>query len=236
MHNNRLKFNQILLKRLLFKQKCMLCAASEGGDLALCAACLADLPYHQASQCPQCALPSFNAQVCGHCLKLPPAFDATRALMRYEYPLDSMLQAFKYGEMLNMAASFASLMVSKLHQNQAIDLVIPMPLHQQRLKERGFNQSLEIAKMITQKTGHTLDAAACQRIKLSPPQASLPHKERVKNMRGAFNCQTQLTGLSVLLIDDVMTTGASLHALAETVKKAGATRVECWVVARTLAR
>ncbi|MDZ4098970.1 MAG: phosphoribosyltransferase family protein [Methylophilaceae bacterium] len=116
------------------------------------------------------------------------------------------------------------------------DRIIPMPLHPKRLAERGFNQSLEIAKLVAKELGIPLDTTSCSRIKFSPPQASLPLKARIKNMRGAFSCHQDLQAQRVILLDDVMTTGASLHELAATVKSAGASHVECWVVARTLAK
>ncbi|HSH71639.1 MAG TPA: ComF family protein [Methylophilaceae bacterium] len=192
------------------------------------------MPWHVAEQCPQCALLAYGGQLCGNCIASSPEFDATSALFRYEYPLDSMLQRYKYGQSLTMADTFASLMTSTISTKP--DLVIPMPLHPQRLQERGFNQSLEIARIIAQKMDIRLETTACKRIKLSPPQASLPLKQRVKNMKGAFSCDTSLDGLHVALLDDVMTTGASLNALAKAVKSAGARHVECWVVARTLPR
>ena len=113
------------------------------------------------------------------------------------------------------------------------DRIVPMPLHPARLAERGFNQSQEIARLLAHPLQAPIDNTSCKRIKLAPPQASLPLKARIKNMRGAFRCEQPLDGERILLIDDVMTTGASLHALASTVKAAGASHVECWVVART---
>lgn len=212
----------------------MLCAATNGGELGICAACLQDLPWHTADQCPQCALVAYEGQLCGNCLASAPEFDATMALLRYEHPLDSMLQRYKYGQSLTMANTFATLLNASI--NTQPDIIIPMPLHPQRLQERGFNQSLEIARLIAQQLNIRLEANVCKRIKLSPPQASLPLKQRVKNMKGAFSCTSQLDNLRVALLDDVMTTGASLNALAKAVKSAGASHVECWVVARTLPR
>jgi len=224
-----LKFNQ-----LFFPQSCMLCAAANGGELGICAACLQDLPWHTADQCPQCALVAYDGQLCGNCLASAPEFDATMALLRYQHPLDSMLQRYKYGQSLTMANTFATLLSASI--NTQPDIIIPMPLHPQRLQERGFNQSLEIARLIAQQLNIRLEANVCKRIKLSPPQASLPLKQRVKNMKGAFSCTSRVDNLRVALLDDVMTTGASLNALAKAVKSAGASHVECWVVARTLPR
>jgi ComF family protein len=215
----------------------MLCADGNGGDLAICKDCLNDMPWQQASACPQCALPSYDSQRCGNCLQSPPAFDSTRALFRYDYPLDAMLQRYKYQQTLQLAQTFSHLMCARLNDAaNHYDRIIPMPLHPKRLAERGFNQSLEIAKLLAKSLHIGLDTHSCSRIKFTPPQASLPLKTRIKNMRGAFRCQEDLNEQRILLLDDVMTTGASLHALASTVKSAGASHVECWVVARTLAK
>lgn len=229
MINYRSIFNQ-----LLFPQQCLLCAGGNGGELALCRSCLEDLPWHGPDACPQCALPAPGGQTCGRCLQSAPAFDATRALFRYAYPLDGMLQHYKYRQQLGLAGTFGTLMLQCFDCRTAFDRIIPMPLHPKRLAERGFNQSLEIARLLARQLNITLDTRSCHRIRFTPPQASLPHKARIRNMRGAFRCDAALEGQHILLVDDVMTTGASLHELAATVKAAGASRVECWVIARTL--
>lgn len=152
-----------------------------------------------------------------------------------------MLQRYKYNHLMNMAETFGRLMAQSIAHasnpeslHALPDIIIPMPLHPRRLRERGFNQAVEIARVIGKKLKLEVDVRSCSRIKFSPPQVSLPLKERVKNMRDAFDCRTGLDGLRIALLDDVMTTGASLNALANTVKKAGASHVECWLVARTL--
>ena len=153
-----------------------------------------------------------------------------------------MMVRYKYGNSLSLGDTFGQFLSEKVSA-QHIDLIIPMPMHPQRLKERGFNQALEIAKILTksckEKLGYTkLDYTSVERQTLTPPQASLPLKERVKNIKGAFNVEAnvkdKLTGKRIAIIDDVMTTGASLNELAKTLKKAGASHVECWVIARTL--
>jgi ComF family protein len=148
-----------------------------------------------------------------------------------------MLQRYKYNHLLNMAETFGDLLAESIASTSSgslPDIIIPMPLHPKRLQERGFNQAVEVARVVGKKLKLDVNSQACSRIKFSPPQVSLPLKNRVKNMRGAFDCKTRLDGLRVALVDDVMTTGASLNALATTVKKAGASHVECWLVARTL--
>lgn len=109
-----------------------------------------------------------------------------------------------------------------------------MPMHATRLKQRGFNQALEVARLMANDMQIKLDYQSCQHIKYTPPQASLSLKERIKSICGVFNCAQSLQGLNIALVDDVMTTGASLNELAKTLKQAGAAHVECWVIARTL--
>jgi len=221
------------MQNLLFKQSCILCAGHEGGSLGICHDCLQDLPWHNAPQCPQCAMLS-NGLLCGSCLNSAPHFDATRALLRYEYPLDKLLQHYKYDESLHLANTFAALWLQQhAQQKHAIHLIMPMPMHAVRLKQRGFNQALEIARLISKQTNIALDYQICQRQKLTPPQATLPLKDRVKNIRGVFRCEKNLQGQRIALVDDVMTSGASLNELAKTLKQAGASHVECWVIART---
>ncbi len=223
----------MFLNRFL-KQYCTLCASYDGGPLGLCENCLQDLPWHTTHQCPQCALNS-DGRTCGGCLAAPPSFDATTALFTYDFPLDRLLQQYKYRGNLQLANTFAAMLHEKLLKNPGkTDLIMPMPMHAKRLQDRGFNQALEIAKIVSKLTNIPLDYNACQRIKFTVPQASLPLKERSKNIRGVFNCQKDLSGLNIAIIDDVMTTGASLDEFAKTLKKAGAEHVECWVIARTL--
>ncbi len=147
------------------------------------------------------------------------------------------MQHYKYGSALQTAHLFAHMMMTQYAQrfsSNTTDLIIPMPLHPQRLKERGFNQSLEIARLLSKQLGIPLDYHSAIRSKYTPPQASLALKERAKNIKGAFAVNGDLVGKRIAIVDDVMTTGASLNELAKTLKQAGASHVECWVVARTL--
>src|SRR5205814_120248 len=111
---------------------------------------------------------------------------------------------------------------------------LAMPLATARQRERGYNQALEIAKLVAKRRQLMLARRGAVRVKDGPPQATLPWKERARNIRGAFACAVDLRGKAIAIVDDVMTTGASLNELAATLKRAGAARVENWVVARTL--
>lgn len=178
---------------------------------------------------------------CGQCLQSTPHFDNTLALFDYDFPIDSLLQSYKYQHRLTLAHFLSDCLVKSIethysHQLPPIDRVIPMPMHPSRLQSRGFNHALEITRRVSSALNLRLDFQSCNRTINNPPQASLPLKSRVKNVQNVFSCEQDLTGQSIVLIDDVMTTGASLNALAKSIKAAGATHVSCWVVARTLAR
>jgi ComF family protein len=222
------------MRRALLAQDCVLCAAPSG-DEALCHACAAELPA-LGPHCPQCANAVTADQHCGACLVAPPAFDATLAVWRYTYPLDRLVQALKYGGRLALADGFGRALASRVAAHAtAIDLIVPMPLHEKRLRARGFNQAVEIARALARCGGKTaIDTRALVRRRDTPAQAGLPHDARAGNVRGAFACTVPLDGMRIALIDDVMTTGATADAAARALKRAGAAHVENWVVARAM--
>ena len=187
-------------------------------------------------------------EVCGRCLRHPPLFDRTATVFGYTFPLDKLIQAMKYGEQLALANAFAEKLARRINnhiakENNTVapgdwrpDYVIPMPLHPAKLRARGFNQSLLLAAKAARELNLELLPDACQRVRDTPPQSALPWKERKQNMRDAFRCDVDLTGRHVALVDDVLTTGASLNALAGAVQQRGASEISTWVVARTLPR
>ena len=146
---------------------------------------------------------------------------------------DKLVQAYKYGHKLALAGYFARQFSSARWPPDA-DLLLPLPLHAKRLQERGFNQALEIGRHLARRTGMPLASAVCLRTRNTAPQADLHWRERAKNMRNAFSCTTDLSGKHVILIDDVLTTGASVGECARTLKLHGAARVTVGVVARTI--
>jgi ComF family protein len=216
-----------------FQQHCLLCGAASGPH-TICAACHTDLPWHRQSQCPKCALPTLGGEICGACLKHPPAFDHTHAALAYTFPLDRLIPRLKYQGRLAIAPALGSVLSDAVAAQPRPDLLVPMPLHPTRIRERGFNHATEITRVIAKKTGLPFDTNTCQRIRDTPPQMGLKHDARRRNVRGAFACSNEVQGLHIALVDDVMTTGTSLDELAATLKRAGARKVTCWIVARTL--
>ncbi len=217
----------------LLPQSCLLCGAPSGAAL-ICAACQADLPWLPRDRCAVCALPLASGAVCGHCLQRPPRFDRVVAVFAYRFPVDALIHAFKYGGRLALAGALGEALARTVARD--VDAIVPMPLAPQRLAERGFNQALEIARVIARRTGIPLTARACRKVVETPPQAALPWKERAKNVRRAFVCDADLNGQRIAVVDDVLTTGATLNELARVLRKAGAAEVVGWVVARTLPR
>jgi ComF family protein len=216
----------------LLPQDCFLCAAP-AGDSLLCPGCLAGLPRLPESLCPVCALPAPDSHVCGACLKKAPHFDATSAVFRYEFPLDRLIQSLKYAHRL-ACAGFLGGLLTRVVLPFRPDLIIPVPLSPARLAERGFNQALEIARPLGRFLDVQVELDHVHRRRDTSPQATLPWKQRAGNVRHAFECEIDLAGRAVLVVDDVMTTGATLDELAGTLKAHGAGRVENLVVARTL--
>jgi len=231
---SRLQRGAVGAVRRALPQRCELCAAPSGDDL-ICKACAHDLP-RIGPACPVCALPVPGGRACGSCLARPPAFDGTIAAFAYAFPVDRLVHAFKYQGRLALAEwSAGAILAERLRLGRADpDRLVALPLSLERQRERGYNQAAEIARVVAARTGIPLLSAGVRRVRAAPPQAMLPWAARERNVRGAFACAADLTGLRIAVIDDVMTTGASLSELAGTLRGAGAAGVENWIVARTL--
>lgn len=215
----------------LLPGSCLLCG-TDSRDALLCPACTNDLPALPPAQCPQCAEQTTHGERCGACLKTPPHFDRTVAAFRYDFPVDRIIHALKYGHQLAVAGWLAERLAACLPTGD--ELIVALPLHDERLRDRGFNQSVEIARLLGHRLGRPVDCGSLRRTRATPPQADLPLKERQRNVRGAFECVADFSGKQILLIDDVMTTGSTVNEAARVLKLHGATRVTVGVVARAL--
>lgn len=155
-------------------------------------------------------------------------------MLVYAFPADALVQAMKYGHQLALAPTLAGLLAEAAATRERPDVLVPMPLHPLRLRERGFNQALELAKIIARQLGIPLLPRGAERTRATPPQVGLPWNERTANLRGAFSSSLDYAGKHVAIVDDVMTTGASLNELAKALRRQGASEVSAWVVARTV--
>lgn len=228
----------------LLPSRCPLCEASTGGDADLCAGCRGDLAANRPC-CARCAEPLARDELaCGRCLKRPPPFDAAFAVFRYAWPLDGLLTRFKFGGDLAAGRTLARLFADRARERAPMSpaWLVPVPLHTHRLRERGYDQALELARDIARQLDLHLAPDLVRRVKPTVAQTGLDAKRRRRNVRDAFALDAQALARlpmprpAVALVDDVMTTGSTLAACAAVLRGAGFERVEAWAVARAPAR
>lgn len=215
--------------------QCRLCHAWP--SRVLCGNCVQQFAQ-PVPRCQTCALPvPAGVQQCGACITAPPPVDAALAAVHYAYPWSDLIQDFKFHAHPACARTLAGLMRSTPWVEPALeaaDWLIPMPLFPLRLRERGFNQALLLAYALDR---HKTQADALLRIAHSAPQHTLARQERVRNLQAAFAVEpahyAQVQGKRVVVVDDVMTTGASMHAVAQVLRAAGAAHITALVFART---
>lgn len=230
-------------RNIAYPARCILCENPGANDLDLCAECLADLPW-KTHACRLCALTlplalpetlpeQSQPSLCVACQKKAPPFNAAWSLMRYQAPADSLIIALKFNARLSNARLLAHLMARQAPPaNELPQALIPMPLHQSRWRERGFNQATEIAKPLGRVLGLPVLSRAARRVRATAHQADLHASERRANVRDAFSVEADLPQTHVAIIDDVVTTGATATALALALKNQGIGRVDLWCAAR----
>ena len=186
-----------------------------------------------------CALPADDHAICGECVRAPLPFAETIAALSYAFPVDRLIQRIKYGGELALVdwagTALGDAVRARLAQRDPDSCpqhIVALPLSASRQRERGFNQAAEIAARVAFATALPV-FAPLERVRAGPPQAALPWTARRRNVRGAFALRRDVRGARIALVDDVMTTGATLAEAARMLRDAGARRVECWVVART---
>ncbi len=220
-------------------RSCALCDQTLRGDEpGICRHCSGELPGSRAARCTVCAIAlEVGAQpsVCAACARSRPAFDQTIALADYAPPLDRLILALKFRGELSLARALGPPLARRLRARalQPPELVVPVPLAAQRLAQRGFNQSLAIAAAVARPLGLPLAARLLHRERETRAQSTLALDDRQANLAGAFACAPLHDTGCVVLVDDVMTSGATLHAAAEALKAAGARCVVALVAART---
>lgn len=223
---------------------CQICSSWQRD--AVCGACRSRFrPAGHRCRC--CATPLAGLHdPCGACVRRPPAFDRTLAALDYAYPWDGLVTRFKFGGACELAAPLAERMVEALDAAAADpgfvrpDVLLPVPLSAQRQRERGYNQAWELARRVGPALANPVPAQArwAERVVDTPHQTGLPRAQRLRNLAGAFAVtpagRAGMAGRAVAILDDVMTTGATLDALAATLRRAGVVHVQAWVLARTV--
>jgi len=240
------------IQSVLFPPICLLCGSPtssatsllKSGQVSLCKACQDELPW-QSAACLCCAEPMFEsvATVCGRCLQSPPSFDCSSVVFRYASPVDFLLRRLKFDGKLVYARLLGELMTQGILEKRrqlsklgiatdVPDVIIPVPLHPTRLRERGFNQSLELARWISRALDVPIDFRSCRRVRATLTQSLLPLKKRRGNIRRAFAVADDFSARRVAIVDDVMTTAYTVQELASALRQTGVEQIEVWCCAR----
>ncbi|WP_447787350.1 double zinc ribbon domain-containing protein [Pseudomonas germanica] len=221
-------------------QTCLLCDEPAEAEMPICVACETDLPW-LGDHCQTCALPLLAAGLtCGECLLEPPAFEQVVVPWQYGFPVDSLITRFKH----NAKWPFGHLLADVLGQylqhrfDEGLprpDALLPVPLANKRLRQRGFNQAAMLARWLSESLDLPCEETVLRRVKDTDAQQSLDAKSRKRNLRNAFDLMpdAQVKNRHLALVDDVLTTGATAQALARLLMNAGAARVDVYCLART---
>jgi ComF family protein len=215
--------------------ECLLCAGAITSEHLICRGCQADLPRNEpACLCCAQSLSVAPSRICADCIEKPPPFDRAFAPFRYRGAVAQAVQSLKYNANFLTADWLGEAMIERirLRAEPLPQIVIPVPLHRARLRERGFNQAQEIAKVVARGLQLPLEPNWARRTRSTIDQIGLNAVQRRRNLKGAFAIDGRVAGLHVALVDDVMTTGSTLTELARACRKAGAESIELWIAAR----
>jgi ComF family protein len=235
---------------LIYPPRCPICQAflqdqnalQGNQDLPFCQGCFKEFTEIKSPICSLCGRPFSEGveqdRVCEDCLRRRPSYDVARAPYLYDGALMKAIHELKYAQRSHLADSLGSLLASFAQTwigELKGSLIMPVPLHPRRLRSRGFNQSLLLARCVASETGSDLDFLSLRRTKFTKPQTELSSEERKKNVRKAFEVvkPEAVKKRTIVLVDDVATTGSTLNECAKALKRAGADSVLCLVLART---
>jgi ComF family protein len=237
-----MSFLQRALSDLFFPRICPFCESTDvGTESYLCDDCLDSIRFLDGSVCSACGLPLPGIAPggdgsCGRCLASPPRYRNARYGLYYEGVLREALVRFKYSGALHIGPGLAELLIRSFHRHfdrSEFDVLVPVPIHRNKLRHRGFNQSLVLALRLSSEIGIPVHRTALQKVKDTPPQVGLPRTERIKNLKGAFSISkpNAIRDRRVLLVDDVATTGSTIAECSKTIIAAKAERVDVLVLA-----
>jgi ComF family protein len=231
-----------MLQRLIntvYPPRCVLCGSPGFNDMDICEHCYHDLPWIQ-SACLQCAIPLANHSgdqlKCGQCLRKAPVFDRSVSLFSYAEEAITLVYRLKFNEKLAYSRLLGSMLADAIAKKN-IELpgcILPVPLYKKRLRQRGFNQSLELARPIANRFNIPIDVHAVKRVRDTQSQTGLDKKQRRKNIRAAFKIVEPVSAPHVAVVDDVVTTTSTANELSRLLKRSGVRRVDVWSIARAV--
>ncbi len=224
----------MILLNKLFPYACLLCRKTS--NTALCSECVKELPW-LGSACPICAAPLATDAICGQCQLRKPLFDRTICLARYQLPVSYLIKQFKFHQGLAYGRACSQLLTAKLQEyyrhHTLPEVIIPIPLAKARLRQRGFNQAVELAKPIGKQLHIPLDYKSCLRTRNTLPQTDIAAKARKQNVSDVFAMHNKNHYTHVALIDDVMTTGHTVNECSRVLRQTGIQTIDVWCIART---
>jgi ComF family protein len=226
-----------LLKQI-YPQSCLLCGDAADHATRFCDSCYSTLPFNHHA-CPQCALPlppeAAAESRCGACINKRLPYTACLTALRYEPPSNQLITQLKFRHHLDLIAPLAQLIIDRLgDMKNPPELLLPVPLHQQRMRERGFNQAVELARVVAKHYGIPLDCRMVKRTRNTEAQSNLSERLRRNNLRHAFRVSGSLQGRRVAILDDVVTTGSTINEMSKTLRRSGAAEITVWAVARSV--
>jgi len=216
----------------LMPGSCAVCGEAYVDETGLCGPCLKQIPM-VVDACPRCGEAGRCGQVCGACQQDPPWYDRVVSGAGYQGVVGRMVRDFKFSARLDLAPPLAHLLLRRLADEPVLpDLIIPVPLHSSRIRERGYNQGAILARRLSRALGVPCRFDLVARVRRTRPQTALARKQRQHNVRNAFVARSRVPAAHVAVVDDVMTTGGTVNEIARVLKRAGASEVSIWVVAR----
>jgi len=224
------------LRRILLTPTCIACGNRGSSTLDLCDSCQRQSSFN-ARCCSRCSIPLAleQAAVCGACLRRPPRYQASYCAFEYGYPIAELVRTLKYGHSLSHARVLGTLLANYLQQCHREDwpqCIVPVPLSNERYLERGFNQAIELGRVIESQLQIPMNTQLLQRVRHTIEQAGLSRRERKKNLRNAFAVTSHEMPDYIAILDDVVTTGSTMNEIARTLRRAGVKQIEVWAVAR----
>lgn len=243
---NWLRDIQHKLATHLFPGRCVLCADTAPSSTLLCRDCAAELPANRPA-CPRCARPlpvqacppGAPAPLCGECLQQAPVFDRAISAWQYAGAIPHLVTTLKFHRGLHLVPTLATGLLAAVRAAPRQDwpeVIVPIPLHPVRLRERGFNQAMELARPLGRALGLPIAPTLCRRTRSTAVQSTLTLRERKANVRGAFVLDAPCPWHRVAILDDVLTTGHTVAELSRVLKRAGVDEIEIWSVARAVVR
>lgn len=221
---------------LLVPHHCVVCSKPVfSNNLYCCESCFDQLPFQQ-NACSVCGQ-QFNAQsdICGQCINNPPEFESCFCAFAYQSPIRELIQSFKYQQQPALATLLSRLLYQEVcdQQLELPEALIPVPMHYSRLRERGYNQAQLLATEIGKLSNIKVDNCLIKKSKITPTQASLSRKQRIRRIKGSFIANQKAPYSSVAIIDDVVTTGATISEITKILKQKGVDSIQIWAIAHT---